>query len=88
MCECRADIEKRLVEHAQGKMPDARDVAAKLMGYGFVLGGALSVRAFMPVELSHTTTIKKTGADKRKVEKMNMFFSYCPFCGEKFEKSS
>ena len=86
MCECRADIEKRITEHYASKLPDSRDVKGKLMGYAITLGDSLGIKAYMPAEISHTVTIKKTGADKRKTEKVNMFFSHCPFCGEKLKK--
>lgn len=86
MCTCRADIEKRLKEHYAAKLPDSRDVEAKLMGYALTLGKGLGIRAYMPAEIRHTVTIKKTGADKRKTEKVNFYFSHCPFCGEKLQK--
>ncbi|MDH1253061.1 hypothetical protein N5C67_10390 [Comamonas thiooxydans] len=40
----------------------------------------------MPVEIRHTVTVKATGADKRKTVDINMYFSHCPFCGEKLQK--
>lgn len=86
MCECRADIEKRLADHYAPKLPDSRQVEAKLTGYAITIGAGLSIRPYMPAEIRHTVTVKKTGADKRKVEKVNMYFSHCPFCGEKLKK--
>lgn len=88
MCECRDDIEKKLTELYAPKLPGSREVEAKLMGYAITLGNdlGLGIRAYMPAEIRHTVTIKKTGADKRKTEKVNMYFSFCPFCGEKFKK--
>lgn len=86
MCDCRADIEKRLTTHYAQKLPESRDVEASLMGYAITLGSNLSIRAYMPAEIRHTVTVKKTGADKRKTEKVNMYFSHCPFCGEKLAK--
>ena len=86
MCNCRADIEKKLVAHYSPKLPGSRDVEAKLMGYAITLGKGLGIAPYMPVEIRHTVTIKKTGTDKRKTEKSNMYFSHCPFCGEKLKK--
>ena len=86
MCGCRADIEKRLTDHSAAKLPESREVEVKLMGYALTLGASLGIRAYMPAEIRHTVTVKKTGADKRKTEKINMFFSHCPFCGVKLEK--
>lgn len=86
MCDCRQDVEKRLTDHYAAKLGEARDVKAKLMGYAITFGAGVGTRAYMPVEIGHTVTVKKTGEDKRKTEKVNMFFSHCPFCGEKLEK--
>lgn len=86
MCNCRADIEKRLTDHYTPKLEGSRDVEAKLMGYALTLGKGLGIRAYMPAEIRHTVTVKKTGADKRKTEKVNFYFSHCPFCGEKLQK--
>ena len=86
MCDCRNRIEAMLTEHHAQQTPSARDHKAVLMGYGIKitrdLGMAESV--FMPAELRSTVTVKKTGAEKRKVDKINMHFSHCPFCGEKY----
>lgn len=86
MCNCHADIEKKLTEHYTPKLSESRDVEAKLMGYAITLGKGLGIQPYMPVEIRHTVTVKKTGADKRKTEKVNMSFSHCPFCGEKLKK--
>lgn len=86
MCNFRADIEKRLTDHYKPKLPGSRDVDAKLMGYALTLGKGLGIQPYMPAEIRHTATIKKTGADKRKTVKVNMYFSHCPFCGEKLKK--
>ena len=85
MCNCRADIEKKLTEHYAPKLPESRDVEAKLMGYALTLGKCLAIQAYMPAEIRHTVTVKRTGADKRKTEKVNIYFSHCPFCGEKLK---
>ncbi|MFD2755693.1 hypothetical protein [Comamonas terrae] len=87
MCQCRQDIEQKLTEHYAAKLPHSREVDAKLTGYAITLGTGLGIKPYMAAEIRHTVTIKKTGADKRKTEKVNMYFSHCPFCGEKLEKS-
>ena len=30
----------------------------------------------------------KRGGRKRKTDHMNMFFTFCPFCGKKYEKEA
>ncbi len=86
MCECRSDIEQRITDRYATRMPESREVDATLMGYAITFGDDLRVRAYMPVEIHHTATVKKTGVEKRKIEKVSMFFTYCPFCGEKLAK--
>lgn len=81
MCDCRerieADVEKRYVE----KNPSGVEVKARLQGYALMLTGGR--RPYMPVEVAHTVTVKSTGQPKRKIEKMTMLFSFCPFCGKR-----
>lgn len=86
MCDCRIRIEAKLTERHAKQSPSARDHKAELMGYGVKLTNDLGMveAAFMPAELRSTVTVKKTGSEKRKVEKIHMHFSHCPFCGEKF----
>jgi hypothetical protein len=87
MCNCRDRIEKMLTkQHAQIIHSDT-DHKAKLMGYGieFTSDGGVVETSFMPVELYSTRLVKKTGTHRRVTTKLNMHFSYCPFCGEKRE---
>lgn len=87
MCDCRKRIEEKLTKFQTEKMPESKDVEAKLMGYALMIeGNALISKPCMPIEVRHTVTVKKTGLEKRKVEKSNMTFSFCPFCGESLKK--
>ena len=88
MCECRADIEAKLTKLHLEQNPTATEHSAHLMGYGFGVTGdnKLVESIHMPVELRSTVAVKKTGIAKRKVVKLSMHFSYCPFCGEKRAK--
>jgi len=81
MCDCRTRIEHLLTCQMMEETPDAKEHSAHLMGYGIYLSGGECI--YMPVELRSTVTSKKTGATRRKVEKTDFHFSYCPFCGEK-----
>ena len=85
MCDCRTQIETMLAERHAQQTPAAREHKAVLAGYGMKITKDLGVveAVFMPAELRSTVTVKKTGAEKRKVERINMHFSHCPFCGEK-----
>ena len=85
MCECRADIEAKLTKRHVEQNPSATEHSAHLMGYGFGITGDNKVleTISMPVEMRSTVIVKTTGIAKRKVDKLSMFFSFCPFCGEK-----
>lgn len=85
MCECRERIEGKLKERHIHQNPQAKDHDAKLIGYGFrITDNGCQEACYMPAELRSTVTVKKTGAAKCKVDKINMHFTYCPFCGEKY----
>lgn len=85
MCNCRDDIEKKLLARFIDQAPQATGHQAKLQGYGFVLmEDALVMRGCMPFKLSAIHQLKN-GGNKEKTSTQNMMFSFCPFCGEKFE---
>ena len=81
-CNCKADIEQRLTERYVAALPKSKDVKAVMTGYGLVItdDNQLQSRPFMPVEVRHIVT-SKAGAERRKTDKVNMTFSFCPFCG-------
>lgn len=82
-CDCKADIEQKILDSYKLKTPEASGHIAALEGYGFVIeADGMKVRGYMPYETAANFTTKK-GSERRKVTKGNMFFSYCPFCGEK-----
>jgi len=82
-CNCRDELEAKLVENFKAHAPEATDHKAKLRGYGFALiGNRMEMRGYMEVEAKATYQLKK-GGSKEKTIKQSMFFSYCPFCGAK-----
>ena len=84
MCNCRKNLEQKLTAHYAAQMPEAKELDVKLTGYAFVIeGNVMKSKPVMPIEIRRTVLVKKTGAEKRKVEKSNMTFIFCPFCGEK-----
>ena len=86
MCNCRADIEAKLLNRHKENTPDARLHTAELKGYGFILADAgMREVGQMPIELTSEGQLKK-GGFKLKKERMTMFFTFCPFCGEKYKK--
>ncbi len=83
MCTCRNDIEKKLLARVIEQKPEAKDHAASLKGYVFGFkGNTLVMSPVMPLEVTYEQELKKKPGEYRtKKEKMNMFFSFCPFCG-------
>lgn len=92
MCECRSDIEKRLVEHVKAQIPEsAVDLSVSLNGYAFMLGeGSLEMKNVMPISIAYRAPTKgtktKPSVMRDKKQTMNMTGNYCMFCGEKYEK--
>lgn len=82
MCDCRKDIEQKLTDRFKEKSPEASGHEVKLQGYAYCFGEKLTTRAFMPYKTTAEPPLKK-GGTKIKNETGNMFFNYCPFCGEK-----
>ena len=84
-CNCRSDIEAKLLEMYRKAKPEATGHEVQLQGYGFLMdGNTLRMRPFMEY---------KGGADhpgrqgfKRKPLRGNLTFSFCPFCGAKYSQ--
>jgi len=82
MCDCRKNLEAKLTERFKQMSPDATGHKVALQGYAICLGETLHSRSFMPYKATAEFPLKK-GGTKVKSELGNMFFSHCPFCGEK-----
>lgn len=96
MCNCRSDIEARLLERVKGQLPgDVQDLTVSLEGYAFMFGASITMKNVMPIRIQYRAPIKpKKGAPalivtalKDKKQTMSMTGSYCMFCGEKYEKA-
>ena len=87
MCDCRETIESKLLARFKEQTPDAQNHDASLKGYGFVLGASMHEVGCMPIWLTADRPLKR-GGYKPKTDRMNMFFTYCPFCGEKYKKEA
>ena len=82
MCDCKQDIEKKLVERFKNIAPEAKEHGGELAGYGLVIvGNELQAKPYMAFKGSALYPVKKTGDWKIKKVENNMFFSFCPFCG-------
>ena len=83
-CNCKKDLEAKLLERFKTSSPEAQDHSTEIKGYGFVMAdGGMKVKGFMEVEQRAAFPVKKTGVCKQKKVQMSMFFSFCPFCGVK-----
>lgn len=88
MCKCRNDIEAKLLERFKQQAPDAKNHEASLKGYGYVLTETgMSEVGCMHIEVTADRPLKR-GGYKAKTERMNMFFTFCPFCGEKYKQEA
>lgn len=82
MCECRKNIEEKLLAQLKAQAPNFSNHEVSLDGYGIVIGEKLSARPFMPATFRADHPLKKGGL-KTKTARVNMFFNFCPFCGTK-----
>ena len=81
MCDCKTQLERRLLAAFKEKQPTAVSHTASLSGYGLaIIENTLTAVPFMEVKFDakHQT---KAGFEKWKTEKGTMRFSFCPFCG-------
>jgi hypothetical protein len=83
MCDCKKQIEAKLLEHFKASAPEAADHEIELEGYGLaVVDNTMTVRPFAPYKAAALFPLKKGGM-KRNVKTGVMGFSFCPYCGEK-----
>lgn len=88
MCDCKNDIESKLLDRFKNYAPDAKSHEVRLAGYTIIItDGGLVLKGCMPIELSADRPLKK-GGFKHKKETQQMIFSYCPFCGRKYGKEA
>lgn len=85
MCKCKRYIEEKLLDRFKQDNPDATEHSAKLSGYSLIIGSnSIKQKGCMPIELTATHPLKK-GGYKARTERSNMIFTFCPFCGERYE---
>jgi hypothetical protein len=84
MCDCKSTVEARLLTRAKEIHTDAVGHEVKLKGYAFIFGKEVQIKGCMPFEFSADFPLKKGGV-KRKTEKINMMFNFCPWCGVKYD---
>lgn len=86
MCDCRTVIEGKLKTRFMEQKPEAKEHEAKLMGYALLFGETLTEKGVMEAELKAKFPLKK-GGEKQKTIRQSMIFTFCPFCGVKYESA-
>lgn len=81
-CNCRSDIESKLLERFKSETPTWHNHAVTLSGYGFcIVEDKVITRPY--AEVNRVADMpKKSGGYSVKRTKLNMYFTYCPFCGK------
>ena len=87
-CDCKTNLTEKLLTRAKEQLPESKNHSVEMTGYAFVFTdtGSMDLKGCMTVEIKHTVTVKKTGLDRVKKDKTNLIFTYCPFCGERYEE--
>jgi hypothetical protein len=84
MCDCRKEIEGKLLERFKEQAPEAKGHSLTLKGYALIFGDTLKEKGFMELETEAEFPTKKGGIRKKKT-RQNLIFTFCPFCGERYE---
>jgi len=88
MCDCKKEMEAKLLETVQAQRPEAQQLKVELDGYGFMLtGNELSHRPVMPIKIEYMH-ILKNGNVKKKKETISFALKHCPFCGEEVVRTA
>lgn len=86
-CNCYGEMKKRVLEHLAKDLPDgATEPDIELDGYTF---GIRTGSNDLIHQAAHQAVIryeepKKKGGMKKTVKKIQVFATFCPFCGEKY----
>jgi hypothetical protein len=83
MCDCRKTLENKLLERFRNQAPSAKNHMLSLNGYSYVIGDKIQEKGCMDILISAEHPLKK-GGYRIKNETQKMFFTYCPFCGQKY----
>lgn len=82
-CNCKPDIEKKLLDNFIAQELKAENHQVELGGYGITFTESATVlRGYLPFRTTAEYPLKKGGTRNKKTEG-SIFFNYCPFCGVK-----
>ncbi len=84
-CECKTDIEQKLLARFKEQAPEAAEHETELMGYSIALDSEMNMsqKGCMTIEAKAVFPLRKGGTKARKINQ-TMFFTFCPFCGVKY----
>lgn len=87
MCECYATVKAKLSEHFQKQMPEgSKDFELELQGYVFgITDDGVTHRSANNAVATYMAP-KKAGGMKKVTQKTFIRATFCPFCGEKYDK--
>ena len=90
MCNCKKEIEEKLLKRFIESKPEAISHCVQLEGYTLVLqqDNRLIQKGYMNIALTAAYQVKKSGEFKAKKQTENMIFTFCPFCGKNYEEQS
>lgn len=84
MCNCERELKVKLTEKLVEMYPDAKDHLVNLPDYALILSNPSRWVGKMRVDMSVVAPMRKNSeVYKVKKVKHSLFFSYCPFCGER-----
>lgn len=84
-CYCKKEIETKLLARFKEQRPEATEHNTALQGYALLIqDNALVQKGCMEIKATAIFPLKKGGA-KAKTISENMVFTFCPFCGTKYD---
>lgn len=83
MCTCKEDLEAKLLAQYISAEPKADGHGVELKGYTFVMGEKISIKGKMDIQYSASFVVR--GERKQRKKTGTMIFTYCPFCGQKYD---
>ncbi len=88
-CDCIESLERDLKVKAKenDKFKDGGEINVSALNMTFLFNGAPD--SYVPYQEFEVTQdyITKTGKERTRKEKLNILFSYCPYCGRKLERN-
>ena len=87
MCNCITETEDKLFAHIKEKYPErtlVHDSEEGLQNTAFTFGTEEDpggTKLFIPFQYRYTFEKKNGATSAIKKESVNMFFTFCPFCG-------